>query len=124
VTTERFCFYPQISRPSLSRHVSGFGHGRLKQLVSASFKFGRNPGFLPSSFHLISTFKSNFQPQDWGVVLSLGEQQRVAFARCFYMEPTVVILDESTSALDPENEDLMYDLASASFCSDATFASP
>jgi ABC-type uncharacterized transport system fused permease/ATPase subunit len=45
--------------------------------------------------------------QDWGAVLSLGEQQRVAFARCFYMRPTVVILDESTSALDPENEELM-----------------
>ena len=55
--------------------------------------------------------------QDWGVVLSLGEQQRVAFARCFFMEPTVVILDESTSALDPENEDMMYVPDSASFCS-------
>jgi putative ATP-binding cassette transporter len=61
--------------------------------------------------------------QDWGVVLSLGEQQRVAFARCFFMEPTVVILDESTSALDPENEDLMYAPASASFCSDVTISS-
>ena len=64
--------------------------------------------------HLLPHMTCN---QDWGVVLSLGEQQRVAFARCFYMEPTVVILDESTSALDPENEDMMYVPDSASFCS-------
>ena len=45
---------------------------------------------------------------DWANILSLGEQQRIAFARCFYMMPKVAILDESTSALDPENEELLY----------------
>jgi ABC-type uncharacterized transport system fused permease/ATPase subunit len=55
--------------------------------------------------------------QDWGVVLSLGEQQRVAFARCFFMKPSVVILDESTSALDPDNEDLLYVPMLACLCS-------
>ncbi len=56
--------------------------------------------------------------QDWGTMLSLGEQQRVAFARCFYMRPTVVVLDESTSALDPENEELMCVIARVCLCSD------
>jgi energy-coupling factor transporter ATP-binding protein EcfA2 len=45
---------------------------------------------------------------EWTNILSLGEQQRVAFARCFYMMPVVAILDESTSALDPENEEHLY----------------
>lgn len=45
---------------------------------------------------------------DWANILSLGEQQRIAFARCFNMMPKVAILDESTSALDPENEELLY----------------
>jgi energy-coupling factor transporter ATP-binding protein EcfA2 len=52
---------------------------------------------------------SNFdEALDWANILSLGEQQRVAFARCFHMMPSVAILDESTSALDPENEELLY----------------
>ena len=45
---------------------------------------------------------------DWGKILSLGEQQRVAFARVLLSSPGYVILDESTSALDSENEDALY----------------
>lgn len=41
---------------------------------------------------------------DWASVLSLGEQQRLAFARLLLAKPTLVLLDESTSALDEANE--------------------
>jgi len=46
----------------------------------------------------------------WNTVLSPGEQQRLCMARLFYHRPTYAILDESTSALDVENEDAMYDM--------------
>lgn len=48
--------------------------------------------------------------RDWSKVLSLGEQQRLAFARIVYNHPAVAVLDESTSALDEESEKAMYDL--------------
>lgn len=45
---------------------------------------------------------------DWGKILSLGEQQRVAFARVLLSKPSYVILDEATSALDALNEERLY----------------
>ena len=47
---------------------------------------------------------------DWSSILSLGEQQRLAFARVLLAKPPVAILDEATSALDAENEAEMYAL--------------
>lgn len=45
---------------------------------------------------------------DWANVLSLGEQQRLAFARLLLVHPRYAILDEATSALDIENEEQLY----------------
>jgi putative ATP-binding cassette transporter len=45
---------------------------------------------------------------DWTNVLSLGEQQRVSFARIFLHKPALAFLDESTSSLDEVNERLLY----------------
>jgi vitamin B12/bleomycin/antimicrobial peptide transport system ATP-binding/permease protein len=45
---------------------------------------------------------------DWGNVLSLGEQQRIAFARLFLRMPKFAFLDEATSALDEENQRELY----------------
>ena len=48
--------------------------------------------------------------RDWRQVLSLGEQQRLAFARVLVARPRVVFLDESTSAVDVDTERRLYDL--------------
>ena len=50
---------------------------------------------------------------DWQNVLSIGEQQRLAFARVLIAKPRYVMLDEATSALDATNEDTLYQLLSA-----------
>jgi putative ATP-binding cassette transporter len=45
---------------------------------------------------------------DWAKVLSIGEQQRLAFARVLLAEPRYAMLDEATSALDAANEERLY----------------
>ncbi|MEM9507910.1 MAG: ABC transporter ATP-binding protein/permease [Cyanobacteria bacterium P01_E01_bin.35] len=46
--------------------------------------------------------------KDWDEILSLGEQQRLAFARILINKPRYVVLDEATSALDIKNESSLY----------------
>jgi vitamin B12/bleomycin/antimicrobial peptide transport system ATP-binding/permease protein len=52
--------------------------------------------------------------QNWAQVLSLGEQQRLIFARLLLDRPRYAILDEATSALDAKNEQQLYELLQAS----------
>ncbi|MEM9487227.1 MAG: ABC transporter ATP-binding protein/permease [Cyanobacteria bacterium P01_F01_bin.116] len=46
--------------------------------------------------------------EEWSDVLSLGEQQRLSFARVLLHQPKYTILDEATSALDRDNEKQLY----------------
>lgn len=43
-----------------------------------------------------------------GTLLSGGQRQRVALARAILMRPSVLILDESTSGIDPDQEARIY----------------
>ena len=46
---------------------------------------------------------------DWSRILSLGEQQRIAFARVLLAAPDWLFLDEATSALDEPREQALYE---------------
>jgi putative ATP-binding cassette transporter len=50
------------------------------------------------------------QEENWGKILSLGEQQKLAIARAILHKPDWLLLDEATSSLDKETELYMYDL--------------
>ncbi|XAR67230.1 Fatty-acyl-CoA-transporting ATPase [Bertholletia excelsa] len=59
--------------------------------------------------YMLSRFNGLDSTCEWSSVLSLGEQQRLAFARLLLSKPYLVLLDESTSALDEDNEAHLYE---------------
>ena len=42
-----------------------------------------------------------------GATLSGGEKQRISIARCLLKDAPIIIFDEATANVDPENEDLL-----------------
>lgn len=50
------------------------------------------------------------QFEDWGKILSLGEQQCLAFVRAILRRPDWLFLDEATSSMDKQTEQNLYRL--------------
>lgn len=60
---------------------------------------------------LLSKYTSSLDiVQDWGKVLSSGEQQKIAFCRLLINRPELIFLDEVTNALDINTELYLYQL--------------
>ena len=84
----------QLLYPNVNRQVSDQELSEVLQQVNLQDVLTRVGGF--------------DQEVPWENILSLGEQQRLAFARILVTRPHFVILDESTSALDLINEKNLY----------------
>lgn len=54
--------------------------------------------------------------KDWSKILSLGEQQRISFARVLISKPDYVFLDEATSAMDVPTESTVYQALADTGC--------
>lgn len=59
--------------------------------------------------HLLNRVNGFDTEVPWENILSLGEQQRLAFARILITRAKFTILDEATSALDLNNENHLYE---------------
>ena len=51
---------------------------------------------------------------NWSQVLSLGEQQRLAFSRVLLAKPDFIFLDEATASIDEKSEANLYELLQSS----------
>jgi ABC-type multidrug transport system fused ATPase/permease subunit len=55
--------------------------------------------------HLYGKFE--FKVHERGAGLSVGQKQLISFARALAFDPTILILDEATSSIDTETEQLI-----------------
>lgn len=102
--TEELMFIPQkpyiplgtLREALLYPGTKPLGDQELKQLMHTC-----QIGYLEDKLDLVA---------DWSHVLSVGEQQRLAFVRAHIQQPLWLFLDEATSALDEETEAKMYRL--------------
>lgn len=71
----------------------------------------------------IETFEKGYQTVigERGVTLSGGQRQRLALARAFMTDPRILILDDSTSAIDSATEDKILRAISAAAQGRTTF---
>jgi putative ATP-binding cassette transporter len=74
----------------------------LPSTSDAEVAFALERAGLPELFELRN------ESRMWAQVLSLGEQQRLAFGRIFLQSPAWVFMDEATSAIDEPGEAKLY----------------
>ena len=74
------------------------------EIISKSIKLAKLDTFVNSLPEKEDTIVGNR-----GVKVSGGQKQRIGIARALYNNPKVLILDEATSSLDPENERQIMD---------------
>jgi len=95
-------YMPIIQNNTLLAQIQFPGHELQERLTLA------DQDKLFGALNLSHLMERNQKCSDWSTELSLGEQQRVGFGRVFTNKPKFAFLDESTSALDENNEKNLY----------------
>jgi subfamily B ATP-binding cassette protein MsbA len=102
VSQESFLFNTSV------RENIGYGHaGASEADVIEAAKLANAHGFISA---LPQGYLTDVGPQ--GSYLSAGQRQRIALARVILKDPKILILDEATSSVDSQSEDLLWDALS------------
>jgi ATP-binding cassette subfamily B multidrug efflux pump len=99
ITQDVFLFADTI-RDNITAGNPDFSHERLQAIIAAC-NLERLMQGLPQGLDTVLT--------EGGRTLSSGERQLVAFARALARDPEILILDEATSSVDTETEQLIQE---------------
>ncbi|MBL9166741.1 MAG: ABC transporter ATP-binding protein [Verrucomicrobiales bacterium] len=97
VTQENFLFTGTV----MENLKFGRAEASDEQVIEAAKKLGTDP--------IISRLPDGYQTKvaERGGNFSAGERQLITFTRAMVAEPKILILDEATSAVDPQTEDVI-----------------
>lgn len=75
-----------------------------------NFKKIENASIKANIFEFITNMKDSFYSSigEKGIKISGGQRQRILLAKIFYLDKKILILDESTNALDKRNEEAIF----------------
>jgi len=85
---------------SIAENIAFGREDATQEMIEVAAREAQAEGFILS-------FKDSYQTEigERGVTLSGGQRQRIAIARAFLTDPRILILDDSTSAIDSATED-------------------
>ena len=98
------------------KNNQNYGADAIKVQLYTEYQFGLDRAYLSMSFEQLKQLKEfsdslNIDKNlgDRGSNLSGGQRQRVSISRSFFSNRQILIMDESTNALDEENEKYILD---------------
>lgn len=92
--------------------LQAVGLGKLAE-SPAGLDLVRTSGYRAHYARTTHAARASQTYEEWDGILSGGERQRLGFARLLYHAPRFAVLDEATSAINPDEEGRLYEKLTA-----------
>ncbi len=93
------------------QHFSLFDAMTVRENIELAIKSGKKPAELADQISQVSeNYGLGLDPQRDIFTLSVGERQRVEIVRCLLQSPKLLIMDEPTSVLTPQEAEKLFDV--------------